>query len=739
MPSRPKLITYSARQLRPATWVMAMAGGMMGAGPAYAAPLRPQISDQLAEQLAEQSAEPSGEAPDKEPAQTNPSLLQDSQLRPTRDNGRDIYRPENFSRFNPRSALDMVEQIPGFNISGSDGNERGLGQASQNVLINGKRISGKSNDAATALSRINADSVVRLEIVDGATLDIPGLSGQVLNLVINRTGLSGNFSWTPRIRERTDDNLFEGEVSVSGKLGKADFTITLANDAFRGANFGIEDITAPDGSLLFQRDEIQTFRGDRPTLTLFYGRTSEAGSIFNFNGNFQIANIRNGIDTLRTEEGVADISEPFSRREDERNFEISADYEFALGGGRLKLIGFQRFEHSPEINLFQSIFSDGQPATGSRFEQTADEGESILRSEYGWQSKNGNDWQFALEGAFNFLDTQGDLFLLDEQGVFIPDELSNATSRVEEYRGEGTLTYGRKLAKNLALQANIGVEYSQLRQSGPAGLVRSFVRPKGSVALTWNASKNLDINATLERDVGQLNFGAFIADVDLANDNENAGNPLLVPEQSWNVQIEAQRNLGSFGNLNLRTFYTAISDIIDRVPITATAEANGNLDSAVRYGAELNGTLLLDPIGYKGARVDLGLFYQRSRVDDPLTGIARRINGERIATIQIDFRHDISGTQWAWGGALNRQFDASSFRLDQRSLIFNVRPQITLFVENKDVLGLTVRASARNIINQRDGFLREISVDRRDGPLDFIERREREFGVVLGLDVSGTF
>ncbi len=666
-------------------------------------------------------------------------LLQNQQLQPVRENGRDTYKPENFDRFNPRTALDMVAQIPGFSISGSDNNERGLGQASQNVLINGKRISGKSNDAVTALSRINAQSVVRLEIVDGATLDIPGLTGQVLNLVVERTGLSGNFSWRPRLRERIQDNLFEGEISVSGKLGKADFTVTLANNAFRGGNFGIEEVTAPDGSLLFIRDELQEFRGDRPTLTLFYGRTSDAGSIFNFNGNFQISNIRNTIDTLRVEEGVPDISEPFSRREDERNFEISADYEFAVGGGRLKLIGFQRFEHSPEVNLFQSIFSDGQPSTGSRFEQTADEGESIFRSEYGWQSKNGNDWQIAVEGAFNFLDTRGDLFLLDENGVFVPEELTNATSRVEEYRGEGTLSYGRKLANNLSLQANLGVEYSQLQQSGPAGLTRSFVRPKGSVAFTWNASKRLDINATIERAVGQLNFGAFIADVDLANDNENAGNPLLVPEQSWNFEIEAQRNLGSLGNLTLRTFYNVISDIIDQVPITATTEANGNLDSASRYGAELNGTILLDPIGYKGARLDLGLFFQRSSVDDPLTNIARRINGERMATVEVDFRHDIPATQWAWGTSLSRQFDASVFRLDQRSRRFNIGPQINIFVENKDVLGLTVRASARNITGQGDAFIREISEDRRDGPLAFTERRVREFGVVLGLDVSGNF
>jgi len=676
-------------------------------------------------------------ASDGEQAATSPRV--DQSMQPTRENGRDIYQPEDFVRFNPRTALDMVAQIPGFSISGSDASERGLGQASQNVLINGKRIAGKSNDASTALSRINASSVVRLEIVDGATLDIPGLTGQVLDLIIERTGLTGNFLWEPRLRERIQDNLFRGEVSVSGKLGKADFTVTLANQAFRGGNFGIEEVTAPNGDLLFIRDELAEFRGDRPTLTLFYGRTSDAGSIFNFNGNFQIANFRNLTNTLRIETGVTDISEPFTRTEDERNFEISADYEFALAGGRLKVIGFQRYEHSPEVNLFQSIFADGQSSTGSRFEQTADEGESILRTEFGWNSKNGNDWQIALEGAFNFLDTTGDLFILDDSGNFVPEELTNATSRVEEYRGEATLAYGRKLANNLSLQANLGLEYSQLSQSGTAGLTRTFIRPKGSVAITWNASSRLDINATIEREVGQLNFGAFIADVDLANDNQNAGNPLLVPEQSWDFEIEAQRNLGSFGNITLRTFYSAITDIIDRVPITDTTEANGNLESAQRYGAELNGTLLFDPLGFKGARLDLGLFAQRSRVDDPLTGITRRINGERKTTIEVDFRHDVPSTNWAWGTGLRRRIDASVFRLDQRSRRFEIRPNVSLFVENKDVLGLTVRASVGNILGQQDAFIREISEDRRDGPLAFTERRARRFGEVLGLDISGNF
>ncbi|MEM9312685.1 MAG: TonB-dependent receptor plug domain-containing protein, partial [Pseudomonadota bacterium] len=63
------------------------------------------------------------------------------------------YTPEDFARFAPRSALDMAQQVPGFSIREGEG-ARGLGQADTNVLINGRRISGKSNGPVAALQRI---------------------------------------------------------------------------------------------------------------------------------------------------------------------------------------------------------------------------------------------------------------------------------------------------------------------------------------------------------------------------------------------------------------------------------------------------------------------------------------------------------------------------------------------------------------------------------------------------------
>ena len=54
-----------------------------------------------------------------------------------------VYTPADFARFAPKTAFDMLAQVPSFTIRSAD-QERGLGQASENVLINGQRITDKS-------------------------------------------------------------------------------------------------------------------------------------------------------------------------------------------------------------------------------------------------------------------------------------------------------------------------------------------------------------------------------------------------------------------------------------------------------------------------------------------------------------------------------------------------------------------------------------------------------------------
>jgi outer membrane receptor for ferrienterochelin and colicin len=83
-----------------------------------------------------------------------------------------VFTPADFTRFAPRNALDMLNNVPGFSIV-SDDQGRGLGQASTNVLINGQRVASKSESVFDVLRRITSAQVERIEIVDGATLGIP--------------------------------------------------------------------------------------------------------------------------------------------------------------------------------------------------------------------------------------------------------------------------------------------------------------------------------------------------------------------------------------------------------------------------------------------------------------------------------------------------------------------------------------------------------------------------------------
>ncbi|MEP6012592.1 MAG: hypothetical protein ABJ237_14900, partial [Parasphingorhabdus sp.] len=59
--------------------------------------------------------------------------------------------------------------------------------------------------------------------------------------------------------------------------------------------------------------------------------------------------------------------------------------------------------------------------------------------------------------------------------------------------------------------------------------------------------------------------------------------------------------------------------------------------------------------------------------------------------------------------------------------------------EHKDVFGLTVNANLGNLFNRSDRFVRTDYVARRDGPINFIENRNRKFGLIYRLTVSGSF
>lgn len=648
------------------------------------------------------------------------------------------YLPADFAQFAPKTALDMINRVPGFALKEED-QERGLGEASGNVVINGQRLSGKSNDVITELSRIPAPNVERIEIVDAATLKIPGLTGQVANVIVRSGGIQGQWAYRPEFRAHYSDPLFTRfEVSVNGTKGPVQYTLGLDNRGNRSGAGGPTWIFSPTGSLVEERDEQWRGNAEQPRFSGRFVFDAPGTAVANLN----ILYGRLYYDFLETGSRVFTNDVDRSRRvtvdEHGHNYEVGGDYELELGKGRLKLIGVGRGSRYPNETTVVTSYEDGSPATGFRSTGVGDDAERIGRAEYRWTS-GAAEWQISGEGAFNSLDNTSRLFELTPDGAFDELPLEGGTARVEEDRYQVIGSYGRPVSKNVTMKLSAGGEYSQLAQAGAGGTTRSFYRPKGELSAAWKVSPVTDVNVKLARRVGQLNFFDFLASVNVRDDIKIAANPDLVPEQSWILDLEGVRNLGTLGSTTLRLYGQLIDDIIDYIPIGETGQAPGNLDHATVYGIQSRSTFNLDRFRWRGARLDAELQWQDSQVEDPLTGETRPISNSLQEAFSLAVRHDLPGTDLAWGTGYSYQLNARSYRLTEVGRLWEGPVWGDVYVEHKNVYGLTIRAGVYNLLAADSMWDRTVHTGRRTGPVQFVEHRDRQIGPIFSFAVRGKF
>ena len=654
--------------------------------------------------------------------------------------GRQTYTPADFARFSPKTALDMLNQVPGFSIK-SDDQGRGLGEASTNVLINGERIALKSEGIGDRLQRISADKVERIEIVDGATLGIPGLSGQVANIVTSKGGLSGQFAWRTRFRpEYVKPNWFGGNVSVNGSSDRLEYSLAVSNNSGRGAAKGPTVITDANGAIIETRQTHIRNLIEAPRIAGSLKWNGPATSVLNLSASHRWTFEDSSDIEFNQRPGLTDRTRIYDPTDRARGYELGADYEFPLGPGRLKLIGLERYNHDRYREDFVYYPADGSPANGSRYTNVSESGEHIGRAEYSWKMLGG-DFQFAGEAAFNRYNGEAHIFDLDAGGVnFVEVPFPAGTGGVTEDRYEAVLTHGRQLADNLSFQIGVGGEYSKISQTGSQGLVRSFRRPKGSLSLAWKPAPSLDLSLKLARKVGQLSFGDFLARADIYQGNDNAGNVDLVPPQSWELDLEAKKDLGPWGSTTLTLYGRKYDDFIDIIPLPGGVESRGNIDDARLIGIELVSTIKLDPLGFKGAKIDSNFRLEDSNIVDPVLGIRRAFSNNTDRHADVTLRHDVPGSDWAWGAGFEYNHTLPYYRLFEVGRQFEGPTYTYAFVENKDVFGLTVRAQWFNVGNGRRIIRRTVYDGPRDvSPVLFFEDTNQAVGDLFDITVSGKF
>jgi len=652
-----------------------------------------------------------------------------------------VFLPEDFQRFSPRTALDLVREIPGFSIQGSGGG-RGLGQASGNVLLDGQRISGKSTDTLDVLDQIPIARVARLELVEATTLGIPGLSGQVVNVITTGGAVSGVWEWRARLRERLEPRWGDASLSLNGETGDFNWRVGLNSNENRFGNAGPEIITDPFLNVVERRDE--DLQGHEFFLEGTGGFTWSPpnGHEANLNASYAIFRFDRRQQGLRTR--FDDMSDPvfrrFDRGEDEWNSEISGDYGFPLMGGSLKLIGVFRHEDSRFRGRVREINNvTGDFIEGVRLDDDFVENEAIGRAEFDVSRQEGRDWQVAVESAYNRLDAGSSLFRAETDGAEILEDRATPTL-VEENRYEVSLTHSRVLGPKLSLQASLSAEYSELSSEvGMDTRSESFVRPKGYVSATWEWDADTNLTARIEREVGQLSFFDFVDSQDLNNGNDDAANRALVPDQAWLFQLVLDRQLGDFGAFEITFEHEEIEDVIDRVPLPGGGEGVGNVDSASRTQLEVSSTLRLDPFGLDGVQIDFEWDAYDSEIIDQLTGEARRLSGSNDGSWSAEVRWDIPDTDYALSIAGERGRSTQRFRLDEIQKFQASDPFVWIELEHKDLFGTNAFIRFGNLLDQTDVEDRLLFEPDRTGNFIGRQRFDRDFGYILTFGLSGSF
>jgi len=641
------------------------------------------------------------------------------------------YDADYFASAAPRTALDMVERVPGFTLD--EGEERrGFAGAQSNVLIDGESPASKE-DIDDVLSRIPAQDVVRIELIRG---NAGASSAQAVRVNVVRRPSSGEGVWEAELERARDGRVTpSAEAAWTGRRGTMDYGLTAVLDLEHLPIRGERRDFDASGSLEERRHErVPTderegrigaevslpWSGGRLALTGQLSRTevdeSEQGALFGAGGDFA-----GSVDTdLSEREDVGELGLSYRR-------EVGA-WESELGA----VITRRRFdgdEASVERDAF-GAFDEGAQQT-----QRIESGETILRvaAERGL----GEWWrvQLAVEGVLNTLEQRLGLTEDDGSGP-VPVVLPSANVRVEEERAEASVLLSGALAPNWTLETGGAVETSVLTQEGDVNLRTELTYWKPTAQVTRALGRN-QLRLRFYRDVGQLDFEDFVSAADISSSIVNGGNPNLRPETSWRIEAAGDWRFGDEGALSVTLYRWWVEDALDLVPVGPAGDqvdAPGNIGDADVAG--LSAAFLL-PLPFD-AELRLEGTAQRSEATDPLTGETRSISGFDETALAVRLRQDLEAARFAWGVDFERETEAPSWRLDRIEAEQDA-DELTLWVETTAFADVKLRAWASNLSDSDETRDRRIFDLDRLGAFDRSDTRARGAGVTIGVSASGAF
>lgn len=634
-----------------------------------------------------------------------------------------VFPASYFEAYAPITVNDMLDRVPGIELilqttgNNSDG-DRGLGATAQ-VLINGRRMAGKANEARAQLDRISASEVERVEIVRGSSsgLDVQN-AGQLVNIVLraaeSRSNLTmqvtgtyfddgtsepgGSLAWSGQTGNWT--YLVSGEV-VSRYVHTESFEDSINGDFSRNETIDLDRYVDQTDYTLNSNLTYAPSDRDRIAFNLLFNESDPPSTIDRLFTDF---NTGSPIQRYERE----DIPATFSR------WEFGGDYQHTFtNGSRFKILAIANETKNDITRERFRASSKGAPETKNLYLDTSSTyQERILRTSYTMNIGASHGLELGLEVAQTTQDSalrQGVLTSLPGDPAFgglTPVVFSNAFSTVEELRYEPFAVHNWQLNPRMSLESSIVIESSEIEQSGDLSVSRSFDFVKPKLDFRFDISSSMQFKASLEQFVSQLSFADFSAATNTEDDDKDtiAGNPTLEPEESLRAEVSLDYRLPNDGGaLNVRYFHYEFDNKIARIDISPSATVlrttNGNVGPAAAYGLVANASVRLGMFGLPQVLVTAAATAQESEFDDdPLTPIEHGFRPFDRGSYRIGFRHDVPQYNLNYGINYNARIEDGrhTYDIDSRFSFF-VPANLSLFIEKQGWAGLTYRFEGSNL------------------------------------------
>ncbi|MDG1707596.1 MAG: TonB-dependent receptor plug domain-containing protein, partial [Emcibacteraceae bacterium] len=275
------------------------------------------------------------------------------------------YEKVYFEKYNAVTLLDMLQIIPGAkeildknkNQRGGGGGggggrqgDRGFGSSGDQILIDGKRLAGKTNSVDDTLGRISSDQIEKIELIRGAA---SGLDVQSQGLIINvklAVGASTSTTFWKVSNRYTihHDNQPTFLVSHTGSLNSLDYTFSVErkHGGFNGGRiegfYDADDVKTADQFI----DNGFVYKSFELISNLSYNFNN--GSTMRLNGLYDPGKWTG----LETRDKTDDTLRPktWNTIGDSPKWEIGGDYERNLGKlGAFKALFLLNGEDKTEI------------------------------------------------------------------------------------------------------------------------------------------------------------------------------------------------------------------------------------------------------------------------------------------------------------------------------------------------------------------------------------------------------